>query len=52
MGTAKSKASAVKKAMTADHAWDHKHGIACGSWEDKAIDAAVVKRAKAGKPTH
>lgn len=39
----------VDEAMKADRAWDAKHGIKQGSFADKAIDAAVRRRARKGK---
>lgn len=32
-----------------DMAWDKKHHIKEGSWQDKAIDAAAIKRAQRKK---
>ena len=39
----------VAEAMAADKVWDKQHNIAEHSFQDRAIDAAVAKRAKKGQ---
>lgn len=39
----------VKRAIAADKRWDAAHRVRQGSFQDRAIDAAVRRRARKGK---